>query len=73
MNASHNPPGAGPPAAAGGQSNEAVRRDGRSAPGSPAYHENLVIENLSEFAAAGAPGFCVGACWSDYAASPVPA
>lgn len=49
---------------------EAVRHDG--GPRSGAGNDNLVIENLDEFAAAGVSGYCQ-ICWADYVAPLVPA
>ena len=51
---------------------EAVRHDG--GPTSGAGNDNLVIENLAEFAAGGVLGMCGGgSCWADYVAPLVPA
>jgi hypothetical protein len=47
----------------------AICRDSGPVPGSGADHENLVIENLAELAAAGVSGVC-GICFADYALSP---
>lgn len=57
MKASQNPP--------------EVRREASCHDDGPAS-DNLVIENLAEFAAAGVSGYCQ-ICWADYAASLVPA
>jgi hypothetical protein len=63
MKASQNPPGV---------RREAVRHDGGPTSGSRAGDDNLVIENLAEFAAEGVSGFCQ-LCWADYAAPPAAA
>ncbi len=52
-----------------GVRSDAVCSDDGLAPGSAAGQPNLVIENLSEFAA-GVPGSCF--CWADNAVQPVP-
>jgi hypothetical protein len=51
---------------------DAVCHDGGPEPGSVAGHENLVVENLAELAAAGVPCSCKGVCFADCAAWPVP-